>query len=357
MSGQRDKDSLNYQLTRGAPLALILLTAIAYILYRLVLVIEIVAVAALLALVLRTSLHWIRNIVKVRWLAVIILLGLILGFVAFVGLVLLPNFIVETQILLQQLPDYVDSFRNFAASLHSRWRFIPDVTLGLEQLRGYLGRMLTSFPLVLSNTFGGAIEVIGTVVLALYMAYDPNSVIRGILRLIPRRHHNQFYRVLDAAGVRLRGWIFGTGVAMLFIGVGAGIGLYLIGVPLPISFAVFAGFFEIIPYFGSIIGTFLPAIVALTVPNGLTKALLVLALFLVLNQVDAHIIQPIVMGKQVDVNPVLVVIAFLVMGELFGFIGVLVAVPAAAVFVTLIEEFTPKPPQEEQPPQLDNYNS
>ena len=217
--------------------------------------------------------------------------------------------------------------------------------------------MLTSFPLVLSNTFGGAIEVIGTVVLALYMAYDPNSVIRGILRLIPRRHHNQFYRVLDAAGVRLRGWIFGTGVAMLFIGVGAGIGLYLIGVPLPISFAVFAGFFEIIPYFGSIIGTFLPAIVALTVPNGLTKALLVLALFLVLNQVDAHIIQPIVMGKQVDVNPVLVVIAFLVMGELFGFIGVLVAVPAAAVFVTLIEEFTPKPPQEEQPPQLDNYNS
>jgi S1-C subfamily serine protease/predicted PurR-regulated permease PerM len=303
-----------------------------------------VGVAALLAFVLRTSLQWLHKIFKWRWVAVITLLALIVGFGAFIGLVLIPNFIVETQILLTQLPNYVSSFKDFASSIHNQWNFIPDFSEAVAQLKNYLGQALVSFPLVLTNTFGETIQAIGTIILAIYMAHNPNSVIRGILRVIPRRHHNRFWKLLQAASVRLRGWIFGLGVAMLFVGVGAGIGLSLIGVPLSLSFAVFAGLFEVIPYFGSIAGTLLPALVALTTPNDLTKAVLVLVLFFILNQVDAHLIQPLIVGKRADLNPIAVIIAFLVMGELFGFLGILLAVPAAAVFITLIDEFTPKLP-------------
>lgn len=348
MSGNRDKDSLRYQLTRGAPLTFFL-AVIAYILYRLVLVLEIITVAVLLALVLRTSWRWLQRIVKVPWLAVLILIGLVAGFGAFIGLVVIPNFIVETQVLLAQLPNYVNSIRNFVASVHNKWPFVPDVTLGLDQLRNFLVRLLISFPFVLSNTFGQTAQAIGTIILAIYMASNPDSAIEGILRVIPHRYHERFHRLLRAIEVRLRGWIFGIGVAMLFVGIGAGIGLYLLGVPLPISFGVFAGLLEIIPYFGSIIGTVFPAMIALTIPHGSTKALLVLGLFLVLNQVDANLIQPVIVGRQVDLNPILVIIAFLIMGELFGLVGILVAVPAAAVFVTLVDEFNPKPPPQDEP--------
>ena len=348
MLGNKDKDSLGYQLTQGAPLTFFLVV-IAYILYKLVLVLEIITVAVLLAVVLRTCLRWLQNIVKVPWLAVLILIGLVVGFGAFVGLVLVPNFIVETEVLLGQLPNYVNSFRNFVVSIHSKWRFVPDVTLGLDQLRNYLVRILISFPLMLTNTFGQTAQAIGTFILAIYMASNPNSAIEGVLRVVPHRQHERFYRLLSAIEIRLRGWIFGIGVAMVFVGIGAGVGLYFIGVPLPISFGVFAGFLEIIPYFGSIIGTVLPALVALTMPDGPTKALLVLGLFLVLNQVDANLIQPMIMGRQVDLNPMLVIIAFMIMGELFGLVGILVAVPAAAVFVTLVDEFNPKPSPPDEP--------
>ncbi len=354
MSGARDEDTIEYQIRRGAPLALVL-AAIAYILYRLELVIEIVAVAALLALVLRTSLRWLRRIVRVRWLAVLILIGLIVGFGAFVVLVVVPSFITETQILIQQLPTYLNRLRNLAASLRSRWSFVPDISQGLVQVRSFLRGLIDLFPQLLRNTFGGTIEAIGTVILALYMAYDPNSVIRGIRRLIPRRHHEKFNRILQSAEVRLEGWIFGTGVAMLLVGGGAAIGLWLLKVPLPLSFGVIAGVLEVIPYFGSITGTILPALVALTISP--VKAVFVLVLFLILNQVDAHLIQPVIMGQRVKLSPVAVVVAFLAMGELFGFFGVLLAVPAAAVLATLIDEFTPQDRLEDEPkPKLDHFN-
>jgi len=354
MSGVRDEDKIEYQIKRGAPLALVL-AAIAYILYRLVLVLEIVAVAALLALVLRTSLRWLRRIVRVRWLAVLILIGLILGFGALIALVVIPSFITETQILISRLPTYLNRLRNLAASVRSRWSFVPDISQGLVQLRSFLVGLIDLFPLLLRNTFGGTIEAIGTVILSLYMAYDPNSVIRGIRRLIPRRHHEKFNRILQSAEIRLEGWIFGTGVAMLIVGGGAAIGLWLLKVPLPLSFGIIAGVLEVIPYFGSITGTILPALVALTISP--LKALFVLILFLILNQVDAHLIQPLIMGQRVKLSPVAVVVAFLAMGELFGFFGLLLAVPAAAVLATLIDEFIPQDRIEDEPkPKLDHFN-
>ncbi|WP_208346193.1 AI-2E family transporter, partial [Aetokthonos hydrillicola] len=224
MSDNRNKNSLSDRLTQGAPLTF-WLVVIAYILYRLVLVLQIVAVAALLALVMQMSLEWLQRIVKVRWIAVLIMLGLVVGFGAFIGLVLIPNFIVETQVLLQQLPNYVDYLRNFVASIHNKWSFVPNFTLGLDQLRNYLGRVLTSFPLVLSNTFNQTAQAIGTVILAIYMATNPNSVLEGILRFIPRRYHDQFLRLLPALRVRLQGWILGLGIAMVLVGVGARVGL------------------------------------------------------------------------------------------------------------------------------------
>lgn len=354
MSSYRDKDGIEQELTRGAPLALIMAT-ILYILYKLVLVVEIVAVAALLALVLRTSLRWLQRLVRVRWLAVLILIGLIVGFGAFVVLFVIPNFITETQILISQLPNYLNRLRESATSLRTKYTFIPDISQGLAQLRSFLSGILDIFPRLLRNTFSGTIELIGTVILSLYMAYDPNSIIRGALRLVPRRHHEKFKRVLQASDVRLEGWIFGTGVAMLIVGIGATIGLWLLKVPLPVSFGVIAGVLEVIPYFGSIVGTVLPALVALTISP--ITAVFVLVLFLILNQVDAHVIQPVVMGQRVKLNPAMVVVAFLVMGELFGLVGVFLAVPAAAVFATIIDEFTPEDRVENEPePKLDNFN-
>lgn len=339
MPNSRDTDNGSFQLTRGAPLAVILATAL-YILYQLLPVLELVAVAALIALILRTMLRWLQKLVKSQDIAVLLLIGLIVGFGVLLATVVIPSVTFESQKLLTTLPTYLNTLTGDVAQIRHKFTFIPDFSQALIQLRNFTNQLLGGVPVFLGQAFNLTLELVATLILALYMAYDPNSLVNGILRLVPRQHHQQFKRVLRACETRLRGWIFGTGIAILFLGAGATLGLWILGIPSALPFGIIAGLFEIIPYFGSIVGSFLPALVALSISP--LKLVFVLILFLVINQVDAHIVQPLVMGQQVNIHPVMVILTFLVMGRLFGFIGVLLAVPAAAVIVTLIDEFTHK---------------
>lgn len=347
MSDSREVDNGWSRLTRGAPLAVIL-AALIYILYQLLSVLELIAIAALIALVLRTFLRFLQRLVKSQDVAVLLLIGLIVGFGVLLATVVIPNAISEAQNLLTTLPAYLNTLTGDVEKVRSKFSFVPDISQSLIQLRDFINQLLGGVPIFLGQAFNLTLELVATIILALYMAYDPQALVNGILRLIPRRHHQRFTRVLKACQSRLRGWIFGTGIAMLFLGAGATFGLWILGIPSAFAFGIIAGLFEIIPYFGSIVGTFLPALVALSISP--IKLVFVLILFLVLNQIDAHIVQPLIMGQQVNIHPVMVIVTFLVMGKLFGLIGVLLAVPAAAIIVTLINEFTHQESETDLPP-------
>ena len=350
MSGSKDQDSGWGRLTRGAPLAVLVAVAL-YIIYRLLPVLELVALAALVALILRTTLQWFQKFVKVPWIAAMMLLGIVVAFGLLLILVVVPSFFQEAQTLSLALPKYLNSLIKLSRRLHNHASFVPDLSQGLEQLKGLLNRVVSLLPLLLRETLSVSIETVATLILALYMAYNPDSLIQGMLRLAPHREHGRIKRLLKSIQVRLEGWIFGTGLGMLIIGGGAIVGLWILKVPLAISFGILAGILEVIPYVGSIVGTLLPALVALTISP--VKALLVVVFFLILNQVDVHLIQPLVMGQRVHLHPVVVILAFLCFGKLLGFIGLIIAVPAAAVLMTIIEDLTEEVSQEEEPALVD----
>ncbi len=345
MSGSRDRDSGWGRLTHGAPLAVFVVAAL-YIIIKLLPILELVALAALVALILRTTLQWLEKLVKVPWIAVMILLGVVVAFFLFLGFVVAPSIYEEALTLSTSLPDYLNKLINLSRRLHNQASFIPDLSQGLEQLKGLLNRVVSFFPLILRSTLDVSIDTVATLILALYMAYNPNSLIQGMLRLAPRREHPRIIKLLKTIEMRLEGWLLGTGLGMLIIGGGAMIGLWILKVPLAISFGLIAGIIEVIPYFGSIVGTLLPALVALTISP--LKALLVVVFFLILNQVDVHFIQPIIMGQRVHLHPIVVILAFLSFGKLLGFIGLIIAVPAAAVIMSIFEEFTAPIPESEK---------
>lgn len=345
MSSYKEKDSIWGRLTRGAPLAVWLAVTL-YILYKLLPVLELVALAVLVAMVFRTTLGWVEKLIKIRWLAVLLLVGIAVGFIVFLSLVVIPNVFQEARVLSLSVPEYMNSLIVLSRRVHNNVSFVPDLSQGLAQLRSTIDRVLSFLPLLLRNTVDASIETLATLILALYMAYNPNSLIQGMLRLAPRREHARIKHLLKAIQVRIEGWIFGTLLGMLIIGGGAIIGLWILGIPLAISFGVLAGVLEVIPYFGSIVGTLLPALIALTISP--VKALLVIVFFLILNQVDVHLIQPLIMGQRVHLHPVVVILAFLSLGKLLGFIGLIIAVPAAAVLVTIVDELTSKDLPEEE---------
>ena len=340
MTKIRQSQNLRARLTEGAPLAVLMLLSF-LILYQLRSILALVAIAILLSLILQTLLYQLEKLIKQRWLAVLVLVISILCLSVLLPIVILPDLLDEFQKFSAKLPEYLSSLTQQSANLHARYSFIPNISQEVSKLNDFLYGLLKSFPLVIEKAFGITLEAFTIVILALYITFDPGFFTGGLLRLTPRRHHKRTRHILRIMRMRLQGWMSGTFLAMLFLGVGVGIGLLLLGIPLSFPFAVIAAIFEIFPIIGSFIGGFLPALVALTISP--VKLILVLVLFLILNQIDAHIFQPIVVGQQVNLHPIAVIIAVLVMSELLGILGLIFAIPTAVVIGTLFDEFTAKP--------------
>jgi len=177
------------------------------------------------------------------------------------------------------------------------------------------------------------------------MSFDPGPLVRGALRLVPLEKRLRVKRFLRTFEVKLWGWIVGQAIVALFVGIGGGVGLWIIGVPLYINFGIIAGVLNVVPYLGSGVGALLPALLALTISP--MKAVLVVLLFVALNQVEGYILQPMVMGREVKLHPTMVIVSFLMFGALLGIVGVLLAVPAAVLCATLLDEWFPDEPLQE----------
>ncbi|HEX4934156.1 MAG TPA: AI-2E family transporter, partial [Gemmatimonadaceae bacterium] len=113
-------------------------------------------------------------------------------------------------------------------------------------------------------------------------------------------------------------------------------GLYLLQVPFFLAFGLFTGLVAVVPFFGTLVSTLLPALFVLNMPGGGTRALLVIALGAVIHLLESNVVHPLVVSKKVDLPPVLSIMAVLVMGKLLGTVGLLVAVPALAVTMVLV---------------------
>ncbi len=180
-----------------------------------------------------------------------------------------------------------------------------------------------------------AVEAIAVVVMAIYLAFRPALYQEGLLALVPPRHRS-FARaiVLDLAAT-LRAWVEAQLIAMVVLAVLTGIGLWLLDVPYWLAFAIFTGVVALIPFFGTLFSTVLPALLVLP-SRGLLAALAVASVGVVVHLAEANLVGPLVMHHRVSLPPVLTILSVLVAADLSGLLGMLVAVPALACVVVLV---------------------
>lgn len=345
MSAHDEERGWRKRLTSGAPLA-VLLAAGVILAYRLMPVLELVAIAMLLALVIRTAMNRLRGPGLGLWMSTLVLLMALGAFGAFLWLIIVPNVLQEARVLVSSIPGYVDDLGKLSERLHDETSLAPDLSGLSNRLKSVLERTLNTLPMLVAGVGYAVVDMVITLIMAVFMAHDSGSLIEGSLRFVPPRRRADTRRILALLEQRLRGWMVGTGVAMIILATGAGLGLWLLGVPLPITFALLAGLLNVVPYVGSIVGSLLPALVALTISP--LKALLVVVLFVILHNVDGYVVQPMIMSHEVRLHPVVVIVAFLVFGRLLGFAGLFLAVPAAVVLATLVDEFLPQEPSSEE---------
>ncbi len=181
----------------------------------------------------------------------------------------------------------------------------------------------------------GVIALVLIVLAAFLIAINPRPLVDSALRLIPGNRHDQAVDLLDRVRTAWLGWMTAVGIDMLVLGGLLFVGMKLIGLNFAIGFAVFSAFMTVIPNYGSVISAVPPILFALAQsPN---KALLVLIVYLIVNQIEGNLILPLIMSRTVDMHPAVVAIGLLVMGALFGLIGVLLAIPLLSLAMILVQ--------------------
>ena len=188
---------------------------------------------------------------------------------------------------------------------------------------------------------GVVIAVIVMLITALYIAINPSPLVNGVVRLFPPPRRQWALEVMGRIRGAWVGWLRGLIVAMLIIGILVYVGLRIVGLEFPIFFAVLSALFEVVPYFGALVSGAPAVLLGLTHSPG--KALAVLAVVIVAHQVDGNIVSPLVMARAVRLHPAVVAIGVVVVERLFGFVGLIIAVPLIAAFIILVEEVWVKP--------------
>ncbi len=196
---------------------------------------------------------------------------------------------------------------------------------------GFSGVLLGRFGGFLSTVMDLFAALVVVLFTGLFLAFDPKQYVRGTIRLVPPRYRMRAGEVLGAMGYTLKWWLIGQGVTMTVIAIATWIGLAIIGVPLAFVLGIIAGLFNFIPNFGPLFSMVPATLLALTISPG--KAMAVIGMFLLLQNLEGNLLTPMIQRKSVDLPPALGIIAQILLGILVGAVGLMLAWPLAAVVV------------------------
>jgi predicted PurR-regulated permease PerM len=194
-----------------------------------------------------------------------------------------------------------------------------------ERVTGEFGQLTRYLFPFLTSTLAALAGVLMVLFIAIYIAVQPDLYLRGLMHLFPHRSRRRAGEVLTQTATMLRRWLVTQLIAMVAIGIITTVTLLVLQVPSAIALGVLAGLLEFIPIFGPIIAS-IPAI-AVAFLDSPQKALAVAAAYIVIQQVESQIITPILFKEGMDLPPVLTIVVQATMALVFGFIGLIVAVP------------------------------
>ncbi|MEK7560510.1 MAG: AI-2E family transporter, partial [Patescibacteria group bacterium] len=193
---------------------------------------------------------------------------------------------------------------------------------------------------VVSGIFGGIFTFLLVVVISFYLAIQQRGI-ENFLRLIaPVKYEAYLIDLWERSQKQLGRWLRAQILLGAIVGLAIFIGLTILGMEHALLFAIMAAVFEIIPVAGPLLASIPPLIAAFL--SDYTLGLMILALYVGVQQLESHVIVPLIIRRSVGLNPLVVVLALLIGGKLGGIFGILLSVPIAAVAVELIKDWDKK---------------
>jgi len=289
------------------------------------------AVALFLAVALEPVVRFVERWMSRTWAVLAVFTGL-LGLIAiFLAVLIIP---IATQVddLRAAAPGYLQKLeRNKTIrDLNQRYQLVAKAQDAAKQTPG---RVFGAAGKVVS----GVVATITVLFLTLFLLFELPALSSGVLSLLPEDRAERLRRVGADVNRSVGGYVIGNLAISFVAGATIGISLWILGVPYAAALAVLMGVFDLVPLVGATIGA-LAAIGVAFATQGVTAGIVMIVVNVVYQQIENHILQPIVYRRTVQLSAFLVLVAVLLGGELMGVLGALVAIPVAGSIQLMVRE-------------------
>jgi predicted PurR-regulated permease PerM len=274
-------------------------------------------------------------------LAIIIVFGIIIALLILTIFFLIPNVINQLNTLYKEIPNFIENYQNLILSIKPQLsKFInpADVEILLKENLSELQKSVLGFSqtiiiylsnIVSSITFG----IVIVPLILFYLMRDMFKFKENLYIFVSKKNKKEFKEVLEEVDHIVSGFIRGRIIVCFIVGTLIGLGLYFLNLKFALIIGIVSGVFNFVPYLGPIVGVVLALIFALGSPWW--TLLMIVVLFVLVNQLEAIYLNPNILGKGLGLHPLTVILSMLICGQLLGILGVLVAVPLAAILKVL----------------------
>lgn len=317
-----------------APQSIILLVLVPLLFYFIFYIADIlllVLLSFIIMLALRPGSLWLRQKLRLpKAFSILIMhLALLVGIFTFLLLVLPP--------LVKEITNFV-----YLVDFPALTDKLKSVEFSISMLNDYLDRIGQSVNMamtVVNTTFGTFIKLLTIFVVSIYLMADRDNLHKKIGWFTNKREHfEKMENFLDSVELQLGGWVRGELVLMLAVGMFTFLGLFLLGIPYALPLSLIAGLLEIVPNIGPTVSA-VPAVIIAFIAFGPVMAVIVLLLFVLVQQLENNILVPKVMSVHANVNPLVSIISILVGFKIFGAVGALLAIPGYIILRTAYVTF------------------
>ena len=296
--------------------------------------------ALVISVLLDPAINFLRKIRTPKIIAIIAVYLSIFGVLGLLIYLTAPIFISELKQFSHYLPGYfnqispvlrqlgIDTAQNFND-------FIKSLTNDLEESSGNVISALLVF-------FGGISSAAFILTIAFFLSLEEEGIEKFLVLLTPKKHEEYALDLFGKVQIKISGWFGARILACAFVGIASFIVFYIFGVKYAFILALISGILNFVPYVGPWISTLLLIIFIAVSSGSWMTVLYVLIAVVIIQEIENKLLTPLLMKKFVNVPPVLVIVSLLVGAKLFGFLGMIFAVPVFGIIYEFLREFLEK---------------
>lgn len=336
----------NIQVTRWVLISFIVIV-IAFAMWLIRDIVMLTLTAVILSVLLTAPVRFFVQFGVRRPVAVLLTLILVAGLVMLTTSLVLPGLLGQFNTLFTKtIPEAWEALQKEIPKLVDQFPELRSVDFA-DIFRQMSSQVVTQIGSLTANVTGQLFPVLGGVLstvlsilivifLSVYFVADPDTHQQGFVRIFPISYRRRAVEVLAALNVTLRQFLKTQILLMVLTGLATGIALLLMGVPLPTALGTITGVTSFVPNFGPLVA--LVPILAVAISSDPGKIPLIVLIFYVIQFVMSQIIAPLLLGQSIQMPPAMILLSQIIAGIFFGFLGLLLAVPLAAIAMVLLRE-------------------